>query len=75
MEPFTSLFITFGAACLLLSWVILLIVSSKEDFTWGLCSVFLPPLSYAYCLLEFDKTKGILGLATIGWLLIWLGIG
>lgn len=75
MEPVTSLFLTLGAASLLLSWILLLIVSSKEDFAWGLCSVFLPPLSYLYCLAELDKTKGVLGLAVLGWALIWLAIG
>ena len=75
MEPITSLFLTIGVACLLLSWIVLLIISSKEDFTWGLCSLFAPPLSYLYCLLELDKTKGVMGLAIIGWALIWLAIG
>jgi hypothetical protein len=74
MEPAASLFLTFGIACLLLSWIVLLIVSSKEDFAWGLCSVFLPPLSYLYCLAEFDKTKGVLGLAATGWILIALAL-
>lgn len=74
MEPVTSLFLTIGVACLLLSWIVLLIVSSQEDFTWGLCSLFIPPLSYAYCLFELDKTKGIMGLAILGWILVGLAI-
>ena len=75
METLTSLFLTIGVACLLLSWIVLLIVSSKEDFAWGLCSLFFPPLSYLYCFLQIDKTKGVIGLAVLGWALIWLAIG
>ena len=44
MEATTATLYTFGAAMLLTSWVLLLITSWKEDYAWGLCSLFLPPL-------------------------------
>ncbi len=74
MEPLPALFITFGAAALLASWVTLFITSSKEDFTWGLCTVFLPPLSYCYGLFRLDLAKESIVLAIIGSLLVLAGI-
>jgi hypothetical protein len=44
MDAGTATLMTFGAAALLVSWVLLLIVSWKEDYAWGLCTLFLPPL-------------------------------
>lgn len=46
MEAITAAMVTFDAVALLASWVVLLIASWKNDFTWGLCTLFLPPLSY-----------------------------
>ncbi len=72
MDATSALLMTFGLAMLVASWVLLLAVSSKEDFTWGLCTLILPPLSYAYGLLRFDRAGEALGLAGVGWLLIFL---
>lgn len=74
MESIAALFITFGGAALLASWVSLFITSSKEDFTWGLCSVLLPPVSYCYALLRLDVAKESIVLAIIGCLLVLVGI-
>lgn len=74
MEPLSAFLLTLGAATLLVSWVLLLIVSSKEDFSWGLCSVFLPPLSYLYSLLRLDLAKDVLLLAILGWVLIGMAL-
>lgn len=66
MEATTATLITFGAAALLASWVVMLIVSWSEDYAWGLCTLFLPPLSYLYGLFRLDKAgEGIL-LAIVG---------
>ena len=62
-----------GTVVLVLSWISLLISSSKEDFTWGLCSLFLPPLSYLYSLARLDVAKDAVVLAVIGFALILLG--
>ena len=70
MDATTATLMTYGAAALMMSWIVLLIEAWKEDYTWGLCTLFLPPLSYAYSLTQLDKAGGALGLAAIGWLLI-----
>jgi hypothetical protein len=72
MEAATATMVTFGAAALLASWVWLLAVSWKEDYAWGLCTLFLPPLSYLYGLARLDKAADALLLALVGWVLIWL---
>ena len=74
MDPISALFTTYGAVALLVSWVILLISSSKEDFTWGLCTFFLPPLSYCYGLLRLDIAKDSIVLAIAGCILVLAGI-
>ena len=72
MDATSALLLTFGLAMLLASWVLLLVVSWKEDYSWGLCSLLLPPLSYAYGVLRLDRAGEALGLAGVGWLLIFL---
>ena len=74
MESIPALFTTFGAAALLASWVLLLLTSAKEDFTWGLCSFLLPPVSYCYAIFRLDVTKESIALAVIGCLLILAGL-
>lgn len=75
MEAASASLLTFGAASLLVSWVLLLIVSWKEDYAWGLCTLFLPPLSYLYSLARLDKAGEPLLVAVIGWVLIWMAVG
>ncbi len=72
MEAISALLMTFGVAALLASWVLLLIVSWKDDYAWGLCTLLLPPLSYLYSLARLDKAGQALLLAAAGWILIWL---
>jgi hypothetical protein len=64
--------LTFGLAALLASWVLLLIVSWKEDYAWGLCTLLLPPFAYLYALFRLDKAGQSLLVAAAGWILIWL---
>jgi hypothetical protein len=75
MDATSATLITFGAAALLTSWVLLLIVSWQEDYAWGLCTLLLPPLSYLYALARLDKAGQSLLVAVVGWFLIWLGWG
>ena len=70
MDATSALLMTLGAAILLGSWVLLLIESSREDFTWGLCTLLLPPLSYAYALSRLDKAGESIALAVVGSLLV-----
>jgi len=72
MDAGTATLVTYGAAALLVSWVLLLIVSWKEDYAWGLCTLFLPPLSYLYGLFRLDKAGQAILVAIIGWVLIWM---
>ncbi len=75
MEASSAVLLTLGAATLMISWVLLLITSWKEDYTWGLCTLFLPPLSYLYALARLDKAGETLLLAVIGWVMIFFAIG
>lgn len=72
MEAASATMFTFGAAMLLLSWIVLLIAAWKEDYTWGLCTLFLPPLSYLYGIARLDKAGEAILLAIGGWALILL---
>jgi len=73
MEAYSALFLTLGIALLMLSWVLLLIVSSKDDYTWGLCTLILPPVSYLYGLFRLDRAGEAMGTALLGCVLILLG--
>jgi hypothetical protein len=72
MEATSATLMTFGLAILLASWILLLIVAWKEDYAWGLFTLLLPPLSYAYALFRLDKAGQPLMLAGIGCFLLWL---
>lgn len=74
MDASSATFMTFGAATLLTSWVLLLIASWKEDYSWGLCTLFLPPLSYLYGLARLDKAGDAILVAVVGWVFIFLAI-
>jgi len=72
MEAASATMLTFGGAALLASWVVLLITAWKEDYAWGLCTLFLPPLSYLYALTRLDRAGDAIALAVLGWILILL---
>lgn len=75
MDATTAYLLTLGVASLLTSWVLLLIASWQEDYAWGLCSLFLPPLAYLYGLARLDKAGESLLVAVVGWVFVWLAIG
>ena len=66
MDSISATCLAFGLFLLLASWIQLIIVSFKEDYTWGLSSVFLPPISYAYACFEREKSVSALWLALGG---------
>ncbi|HAN29090.1 MAG TPA: hypothetical protein DD808_16950 [Halieaceae bacterium] len=70
MEATSATLLTFGLATLLLSWVLLLIQSWKEDYAWGLCALILPPFAYLYGLFRLDKAGQSVLLAIVGLVLI-----
>jgi hypothetical protein len=72
MEPLSAALITFGGAILLASWIMLIITSFKEDITWGLCALFLPPLAYFYGLFRWSKAHDAILIAALGCLLLVL---
>lgn len=75
MEAGSAVLLTLGLATLAISWILLLITSWKDDYTWGLCTVFLPPLSYLYALSRLDKAGEALLVAVIGWVMIFFAVG
>ncbi len=72
MEPLSAIFTVFGIVFLTISWLLLLQVSFETDFNWGLATLFVPPLSYFYGLFAWEKAKESVGLAVLGWVLIFL---
>jgi hypothetical protein len=72
MEATSSLMMVLGVTALLASWVVLLIASWKEDYSWGLCSLLLPPVSYLYGLFRLDKAGEAIALAVVGCVLLLL---
>ena len=74
MDPFSATLTTFGATLLIVSWIQLLFTSFRKDYAWGLTSVFVPPLSYVYCLFNVKESKDILSLSAIGLVLLVMGL-
>lgn len=72
MEASSAALMTFGLATLLVSWIVLLIAAWKDDYTWGIFAVLLPPLAYFYALFRLDKAGQSLLLAAIGWFMLYL---
>lgn len=70
MDPFSATAMTFGVVLLIISWVYLMIIAFKTDYTWGLVTVFLPVLSYIYAFFDWQKTQSVIWSAVIGWVLI-----
>lgn len=74
MDSGSAVLLTFGLATLLVSWILLLIVAWKEDYTWGLFALLLPPLAYLYGLLRLDKAGQSLMVAAAGLVMIWAAL-
>lgn len=72
MDPLSAALTTFGIAILLASWIMLIIYSFREDMTWGLCSLFLPPVSYLYGLFHWSKANEPVLFALLGCALLIL---
>lgn len=70
MDSLSATMLSFGAVLLFISWVQLMFVSFKEDYTWGLSTLFLPPLAYLYGLFSWEKSQAAIWLSALGWVLI-----
>jgi len=75
MDAASAALTTFGAALLLVSWVLMLITAWREDYAWGLFATLLPPLAYLYGLFRLDKAGQSIGVAVLGLVLLGLGLG
>ncbi len=74
MEPISAVFMTFGSILLVASWIYLIIIAFREDFSWGLFSVLVPPLAYLYSCFAWNKTREVLIMAIAGSVLVILGL-
>ena len=74
MEPTTTILLACGTILLLTSWIQLIFVASGEDFTWGLCAFFLPPLAYLHALFNWELGGDAIKLAAAGLLLVGLAL-
>jgi len=72
MDSVAATMTTFGVILLLVSWIQLMFVSFEDDFSWGLTTLFVPPLSYLYGLFAWSKSQAALFMAALGWILIFL---
>lgn len=73
MDPITATFTTFGLVLAFLSWVYLMFVAFEHDFSWGLLTVFLPPLAYIYAIAaRFRDSKAPLALLGVGLVCLWI---
>ena len=74
MDPTSATCITFGVILLLVSWIQLIITSFNKDYSWGLTTLFLPPLSYIYGFFSWENARSSIALAAIGCTLILFGL-
>ena len=72
MDALSALLVTMSIIALALSWVLMIIVASSEDFAWGMFSVLFPPVAYLYGLVRWDIAKEPLLVAAAGIFLFWL---
>lgn len=73
MEPLASAFTVFGLVILVASWIQLLELAFSEEFSWGMCSLFVPPLGYLFACAQWDKAKEPIVIAVLGWTLLFIG--
>lgn len=74
MDAISSTLLMFGLVLLLISWIQLIIVSFRNDYSWGLTTLFLPPISYIYGLFSWEKSQSSIYLAMLGWVLILISL-
>ncbi len=74
MDPVSAVLVTFGVILLVISWFYLIMISFQDDFGWGLCSIFLPAISYIYACFAWNKGKEVIITAALGTGLILFGL-
>lgn len=73
MDAFSATFTLMGIAMLAASWIYLMVIAFKDDYAWGITSVFVPPLAYLYAAFNPSRAAPVLILAAIGLALLILG--
>lgn len=73
MDALTATYTLLGISMLIASWVYLMIIAFKDDYAWGITSVFLPPLAYLYAAFNPSRAAPVLILAAIGLAFLILG--
>ena len=74
MDQVPVILVFMGVAVMALSWIYMIIVAFKDDYSWGLCSVFLPPVGYFYGLFSWSKSWEFELMAVIGFLMTASGL-
>ena len=74
MDALTSVLYTFGFVLLISSWIYLIIIAFKDDFAWGMVTIFFAPFSYLYGIKRWNTAKDALFMGAIGIALILLGL-
>ncbi len=74
MDAMSSFLLVSGGILLVGSWLTMIFAASSEDFTWGLCAVFLPPLAYLYGLFQWEKAGDAIKMAVLGLVLVGIGL-
>ena len=76
MDAFSTTMIVFAVTILVASWIMMIFAASAgDDYTWALCSFFLPPLAYLYGLYRWELAGDSIKAAIIGLVLLGVGIG
>lgn len=70
MDSVSATMMTFGVVLLIGSWIQLMFISFKDDFSWGLSTLFVPPLSYLYGIFSWQKSQAAILMSVLGWILI-----
>ncbi len=75
MEPLSAVCLVIGVVLLVISWLLLLQVSFDSDYSWGLATLFLPPLAYLYGLFRWNRAGEAILVSLVGWVLVLLALG
>lgn len=73
MEPLSAVCLVVGWVLLVASWLLLLQMAFSDEYSWGLCALFLPPVAYCFGLFHWRTAKEPMLMALLGWLLVLLG--
>ena len=66
MDACSTTLTFFALTLLVASWIMLIFAATSDDFTWGLFSVFLPPLAYFYGLYKWELAGDSIKAAMLG---------